>query len=130
MSYLPSLMALAGIWILAVISPGPDFVATVHYATTRSRREGIFVALGITSAISIWIIGSLVGLGFLMARMSWLIEVLRTVGAVYLVYLGVKTILHAYRPISQTSLDTSPTHGFAVWRVCGPACTVVRKVGG
>lgn len=117
MSYLPSLIALAGIWTLAIISPGPDFAATVQYATTRSRRDGLLVALGITSALSIWIIGSMVGLGVLLARMNWLIEIIRTVGAFYLVYLGVKTILYAHRPISQASSPSAPTQSFAAWRV-------------
>lgn len=115
MFYLPTLLALSGIWILVVMTPGPDFVATVHYSTTRSRRDGILVALGITSALTIWIIGSLVGLEYLMARAAGLVEVIRTLGALYLIYLGIKTITHAHRPIS--SLDTSPTRGFAVWRV-------------
>src|SRR5690349_6543011 len=101
MSYLPSLIARAGVWTLAIMSPGPDFAATVQYATTRSRRDGMLIALGITSALSLWIIGSMVGLGVLLARMSWLIEIIRTAGACYLVYLGIKTILSAHRPISQ-----------------------------
>ncbi|HEY4036676.1 MAG TPA: LysE family transporter [Ktedonobacteraceae bacterium] len=117
MSYLPSLIALAGVWTLAVMSPGPDFAATVQYATTRSRRDGMLVALGITSALFIWIIGSLVGLEVLLARMSWLIEMIRTVGACYLVYLGVKMILSAHRPISQASSQPARTQSFAVWRV-------------
>ncbi|GLV61095.1 threonine efflux protein [Dictyobacter sp. S3.2.2.5] len=117
MSYLPSLIALAGVWTLAIMSPGPDFAATVQYATTRSRRDGMLVALGITSALSIWIVGSLVGLEVLLARMSWLVEIIRVVGACYLVYLGIKTILSAHRPISQASSQSAQTHSFAVWRV-------------
>ncbi|MBO0793445.1 MAG: LysE family transporter [Ktedonobacteraceae bacterium] len=117
MPYLPSLVTLAGVWILFLISPGPDFAATVQYATTRSRRDGMLVALGITSAFSLWIIGSIVGLGALFVRMSWLVEIIRTVGACYLVYLGAKTIVSAHRPISLTSSQPAPTPSFAVWRV-------------
>ena len=117
MFYLQTLIALVSVWTLAVISPGPDFAVTVQYATTRSRRDGILVALGITSALSIWIIGSMVGLGVLLTRMSWLIEMIKIVGAFYLIYLGIKTLLSAHRPVLQPSPQLAPIQGFAVWRV-------------
>jgi threonine efflux protein len=117
MDYLPRLMVLIGVWVVAVISPGPDFAATVQYATARSRRDGVLVALGIISAMSIWIISSMVGLGVLLARVSWLIEIIRTIGALYLVYLGIKTILHAHHPAPLPSSKPAPTRGFSAWRV-------------
>jgi threonine efflux protein len=116
MSYLPSLIALAGIWTLAVLSPGPDFAVTIQYATTRSRRDGLLVVLGITSGLSLWIVGSLVGLQVLFARMSWLIGMLRIMGACYLTYLGVKTLLFARRPISAAPSQAATAHRFAAWR--------------
>ena len=58
MSYLPSLMTLAGVTLVGAMSPSPDFATTVYYST-RSRREGIFVTLGITSALALWIMGPL-----------------------------------------------------------------------
>jgi threonine efflux protein len=117
MDYLPRLMILAGVWAIAVISPGPDFAATVQYATACSRRDGVLVALGITSAISIWIVGSMIGLGVLLARVSWLLEIIRTIGALYLVYLGVRTILHAHQPAPLPSSQPEANHGFSAWRV-------------
>jgi len=111
------LFTLAGVWAIALISPGPDFAATVQYATAHSRRHGIFVALGVTSALTFWIIGSMVGLGLLLARASWLIEVIRTLGAVYLMYLGVRTILHAHRPLTELTGKAAETNSFAAWRV-------------
>jgi threonine efflux protein len=117
MDYLPRLLVLVGVWALAVISPGPDFAATVQYATARSRRDGVLVALGITSALSIWIIGSMVGLGVVLARMSWLVEIIRTVGALYLVYLGIRTILHAHHPATLASNKPVAKPGFSAWRM-------------
>jgi hypothetical protein len=53
MGYLPQLLALAGVWTIVVISPGPDFVATVHHAVSRSRRDGLLVALGISTGTEV-----------------------------------------------------------------------------
>jgi threonine efflux protein len=45
------LLPLLGVWLLALVSPGPDFLVTVQYATSRSRRHGIAVGLGVSSAM-------------------------------------------------------------------------------
>ncbi|GHO49562.1 LysE family translocator [Ktedonospora formicarum] len=117
MNYMASLTLLAGVWLLAIISPGPDFAATVQYATARSRREGIMVALGITSAIAIWIVGSMLGMGILMARLSWLVELMRIGGALYLIYLGVRSIMSAHRAAPEKVDIVPQKSGLSAWRV-------------
>jgi threonine/homoserine/homoserine lactone efflux protein len=88
---------LLGVWLLCVISPGPDFLVTVQYATSRSRRHGMMVALGVSSAILIWATASMLGLAVLLARLSWLYDIVRYVGAAYLLYLGIRTLWSARR---------------------------------
>ncbi|SDY81838.1 Threonine/homoserine/homoserine lactone efflux protein [Micromonospora pattaloongensis] len=87
-----ALLPLLGVWVLAIISPGPDFVVTVQYASARSRRHGVAVGLGVSCAILVWAVGSLLGLAVLFARVSWLYDVVRLAGAAYLLYLGVRTL--------------------------------------
>jgi threonine efflux protein len=95
MTYLPHLLALFGAWVVFIVSPGPSFATTVHYATTRSRHEAISVALGITCAMTIWLLCSLLGLSILFTRVSVLSQGLKVVGAIYLAYLGVKMVIPA-----------------------------------
>ncbi|BCL80261.1 threonine efflux protein [Ktedonobacteria bacterium brp13] len=118
MSYLPNFVTLVGVWMAFVITPGPDFAVTVQYATAHSRRDGILVALGITTAIAIWITTSVVGLGVLLARVGWLIEIIHLMGGLYLVYIGIKTIMHASHPTQpMASVAPVPTRSFSAWGV-------------
>jgi threonine efflux protein len=78
-------LPLLGVWLLAVITPGPDFVVIVQYSTSRSRRHGATVAAGVSSAILLWATGSMLGLSVLLARLSWLYEIVRLAGAGYLI---------------------------------------------
>ncbi len=87
-----AMLPLLGIWLLVVLSPGPDFLVTVHYATARSRRHGLLVGLGVTAGILVWIAGSMLGLAVLLARLSWLYHLVRLVGAAYLAYLGIRML--------------------------------------
>lgn len=96
-AYAPNLLAALGVWTLAVITPGPDFVATTRYAIARSRRDGILVALGVACGVAIWVTLSLAGLGFAMTRASSLFATIRLLGALYLMWLGVQALWSAAR---------------------------------
>lgn len=43
-----------GVWIVTVVTPGPNFLATVHATLTRSRRAGLLVVAGITVGTALW----------------------------------------------------------------------------
>ena len=109
LTYLSSLLALAGIWLIAVISPGPNFVTTVHHAVSRSRRDGVLVALGVATATTVWVIVSLVGLEVLLARLSWLVDIIRLIGSLYLFFLGGKMIWLAHRQTRAQEFKHSST---------------------
>lgn len=97
-TYAPHLLALLGVWLLAVITPGPDFVATSHYAVARSRRDGALVGLGVAAGVAIWVTLSLAGLGFAMIYLRGPLAILRLLGALYLIYLGGRALWSAARP--------------------------------
>ncbi len=87
-----ALLPLLGVWLVVLISPGPDFLVTIHYASARSRRHGVLAGLGISTGLLVWAGGSMLGLSVLFARLSWLYDIVRYVGAGYLVYLGIRTL--------------------------------------
>jgi threonine efflux protein len=117
MSYLPVFLTLAAIWTVVVISPGPCFVATVQQATRGRSRDGVFVALGIASGTIIWCAGSLLGLAVLFATFSWLYQLVRLAGAIYLLHLGLKTIRHAHQPLPAAGQGAAPIRPASAWRV-------------
>lgn len=86
--YLQTILAFAGIWAITIMSPGPDFVVTIRYATAGSRRHGVMAALGVAAGCTVWAVGSLLGLSVLLSEVRWLYDLVRLVGALYLVYLG------------------------------------------
>jgi threonine efflux protein len=113
MGYLPHLLVLAGVWILVVMSPGPDFVVTMSRAA-RSRRAGLAAAAGIVLGTAIWASASAVGLGIVLAHYRWIAEVLRLLGAAYLGWLGARMIRHARSELPQAAdVDGPPRLGRA-----------------
>ncbi len=78
--------------LLAVMSPGPDFVVVSKNSLSYSRRIGIYTALGVALGIGVHVGYSLLGVGLLISRSILLFNVIKIFGAVYLLYLGYKMI--------------------------------------
>ena len=105
-------LTISGIWLATVLAPGPNFVATVQASLTGSRRAGVTVALGIAVGTAIWAGLSLVGLGLLFESVSWLYSLVKILGAGYLIFIGLQTIVTARRPAVAAAKPLSDGRAF------------------
>jgi threonine efflux protein len=88
------LAGLLGIWLLAVVSPGPAFLVLSQLAIGRSRSAAFGAALGIALGAILYAALTLWGFTVVVSQIAWLGTALRIAGAVYLVYLGL-SLFHA-----------------------------------
>jgi len=93
MEYLPLIGTVSLLNLLAVISPGPDFVITVRNSLCYSRRAGIFTSLGISTALCIHLFYCAAGIGYIISTSFVLFSILKVLGAGYLIYLGVSSFM-------------------------------------
>ncbi|MFP5458087.1 MAG: LysE family transporter [Bacteriovoracia bacterium] len=77
--------------LVALMSPGPDFVLVVRNALGKSRRDGYMTALGFAAGVAVHLTWGILGLGLLMTELPWLQTLLQYVGAGYLAYIGLKS---------------------------------------
>jgi threonine efflux protein len=89
MTYVPLLLSLMAVDLLAAMSPGPNFVLVTRTAIQRARRDAGAVVLGFTSANLIWCAAVVFGLSALFEFAPWLYNATKFIGGMYLVYLGV-----------------------------------------
>ena len=76
--------------MMAAASPGPNLLIVTRPSAGRSLGAGILTALGVATAATIWLSPAVLGLSFVFERFVWLYGVLKLLGGVYLLYLGVK----------------------------------------
>ncbi len=88
-TYPTQLFIVAGIHLLAVISPGPDFLLVSKYSISKSRKLGIAAAIGLSLGIAVHVTYSILGIAALVAHSILLFNVIRIIGALYLIYIGV-----------------------------------------
>jgi RhtB (resistance to homoserine/threonine) family protein len=85
--------------LLAVISPGPDFLMAVRNSLACSRRAGIWTAVGFGLGIAVHIAYSLAGLALVISKSVLLFNGIKLLGALYLVYIGIRSLLSRAAPL-------------------------------
>uniref|UniRef100_UPI003F4960AB LysE family translocator n=1 Tax=Cupriavidus yeoncheonensis TaxID=1462994 RepID=UPI003F4960AB len=103
------------ITLLAVISPGPDFAMVTRNSLMLSRRSGVLTALGIGLGVTVHVSYTLLGVGLLISQSLWLFNAMKLVGAMYLIYLGVK-MLFAKPDHRQPKVHMAPLSDLAALR--------------
>jgi threonine/homoserine/homoserine lactone efflux protein len=93
MDALGVLLAVFGIFIPALMLPGPDFVAVVRSSMTRGTAGGLLTTLGVTAGLGFYATLSLLGLSALLVEYQWLTWLVRVLGGAYLIYLGIKLVM-------------------------------------
>jgi threonine/homoserine/homoserine lactone efflux protein len=98
--------ALASAVVVAI--PGPSILFTIGRALSSGRREALLTVAGNALGILTQIVGLAVGLGPVIAASATAYTVLKVVGAVYLVWLGVQTFRHR-REVAAALVGGVPT---------------------
>lgn len=87
------IISVLGIHLLAVMSPGPDFFMAVRNALTYSRKTGIYTAIGFGLGIGVHVGYSIFGLGYIISQSIWIYNIIKYMGAAYLVWVGIQSFL-------------------------------------
>ena len=91
-------------WAL-IIAPGPDMLYVITRGMTHGRQAGILSAIGVICGILVHTTAAAFGLTLIFQKSVFAFLIVKYIGAVYLVYLGIKT----WREKSAFSLQTSST---------------------
>ena len=79
--------------ILVNLSPGPDMIYTMARTLSQGTKAGILSALGICTGCLFHIAAAVFGLSKIIQESVVLFSIIKYVGAAYLVYLGLRSLL-------------------------------------
>jgi threonine efflux protein len=86
------LLSIFGIFLPALMLPGPDFVAVVRSSIKGGTRAGLMTTLGVSFGLLTYAGLSLLGLSAVLTQFEWLAWSIRILGASYLIYLGLRLL--------------------------------------
>ncbi len=92
MEYLPEFLTIALVHLLAVMSPGPDFILITRNSLIYSRKTGIYSAIGLGLGILVHIAYSLAGIALIISKSIIIFSILKFLAAGYLIYIGYKSL--------------------------------------
>jgi threonine/homoserine/homoserine lactone efflux protein len=116
---LPTLAAFTLTALLFVVIPGPSVLFVIGRALSLGRAGALLSVLGNALGFLVQIVGISLGLGVLIERSIVLFTAVKIVGALFLVYLGVRAILH--RKAAAAPAEFTPT---SRWRSLGEGAVV------
>jgi threonine/homoserine/homoserine lactone efflux protein len=87
-----SVLAVATLWILAVVTPGPNFLMAARVAVSNTRGMALFAVLGVGLGTAIWGWAGFFGVQVVFVAAPWAYAALKLLGGAYLVYLGVRLL--------------------------------------
>ena len=102
-------------WALAGASPGPATLTIAGAAMQHGRVAGLATASGVIVGSLSWGIAAAFGMSALMLAHGWLVEVVRYVGAGYLLYLAFKAAKSALtnKPLAVSKInEATPSRHF------------------
>ncbi len=91
------LIGFLGVAVLVIVTPGPDTALTIRNTLLGGRAGGIATAFGVVGGQAIWALATSLGVVALLLASEPAFAAVRLAGAAYLVYLGVQTLLAAWR---------------------------------
>lgn len=102
--------------LMSAMLPGPDFAIVAKNTVLHSRRSGLFTSLGVAAACLIHMSYCIMGVALVISQSILLFSIIKYIGATYLIYLGVTSLL-AKQPASietETKVTKKSTQGDAI----------------
>jgi threonine/homoserine/homoserine lactone efflux protein len=90
-------VAFVGVVAVIVVVPGPDMALVLQNGLARGRRAAVETAVGINAGLLVWAVAAALGIAALLHASATAFTLLKLAGAAYLVWLGFRALLAAWR---------------------------------
>ena len=107
-------LTVAILHLFAVASPGPDFALVTRQSLRYNRKVAIWTSLGIGAGILFHSLLAITGLVLLITSNELFSTILKIIGSLYLLYLGVNSILGSKEEVNieEENTNTDKFNGF------------------
>ncbi|MQY17983.1 LysE family translocator [Nocardia macrotermitis] len=104
------LLGFLGLCVLLALTPGPDTLLVLRYAIA-GRRPAVAAAVGCALGGIAWAVVVAAGVAALLEQSATAYRVLKVVGGIYLVYLGIRTLRDHRRARADAEAQRRPESG-------------------
>ncbi|MFL6046520.1 MAG: LysE family translocator [Propionibacteriaceae bacterium] len=126
----PMIIAFIGLCLVLAMTPGPDTFLVLRFSLQGSRA-GLAAAAGSALGSMVWAFAIAAGLASLLEESATAYRIVKIVGGLYLIYLGLRVLLRRRRAVA-SDLSERPKRGHPVVAAFGSgvlSCALNPKVG-
>ena len=106
--------------LVLILVPGPDSIYVVSRSVAQGRQAGLLSSWGTCTGAFVHTIAAALGLSAILATSAYSFTIVKSIGALYLIYLGVKTFFSQ----PQWELDLNQKMGLSNWEIFGQGVLV------
>jgi RhtB (resistance to homoserine/threonine) family protein len=92
------LLVYVGIVVAIALLPGPDTAVVTKNALIHGREAALGSAIGVNIGLSVWTLATALGVAAILRSSATVYDGLKLVGALYLVWIGARTLWDSRRP--------------------------------
>jgi RhtB (resistance to homoserine/threonine) family protein len=81
-----------GVAAIVIVIPGPDTAVVTKNVLVHGRRAALGTSLGVSAGLSVWTLAAAIGVASVVRASVVAFTVLKLIGALYLVWLGVQAL--------------------------------------
>ena len=100
-----SLLGFVLVALVVLLIPGPGVLYVVTRSLIQGRRAGLISVLGLSVGALVHVAAATVGLSAILLTSATAFGIVKTLGACYLIYLGVRTLLARHSTSDITTLN-------------------------
>lgn len=100
-----------------IIAPGVDTVFVLNKSISEGKEAGLFATLGINSGILIHTLFAALGLSMLIAQSAIAFSIIKYLGAIYLIYIGIRALISKDTHSGFETIETSRKTNFENFRI-------------
>jgi len=100
---------------LLILTPGPNFIYVLTRGTTQGRRPALMAAVGLGCGVMLHTTLAGIGVSALFRSSYLAFQIVKYGGSLYLIYLGVKTVIGHSRPFAAAS-QISTKSQIIIWQ--------------
>jgi RhtB (resistance to homoserine/threonine) family protein len=86
------LLVFIGVAAIVIVVPGPDTAVVTKNVLVHGRRAALGTSLGVSAGLSVWTLAAAVGVASVVRASAVAFTVLKLIGALYLIWLGVQAL--------------------------------------
>lgn len=101
------LLVFIGVAAVVIVVPGPDTAVVTKNVLVHGRRAAFGTSLGVSAGLSVWTLAAAIGVASLVRASAVAFTVLKLIGALYLVWLGLQALRAAGHPDSGAALRSA-----------------------